>query len=445
VPPTTSSTSSTTVSTSSTSSSTTTTLGGTPVTVAFRSIGAEDGTLGESSPGSGVGGAVIVTGANMQVGDQATNAQSRVLASFDTSTLPAGATIMSATLRFNRVGLTGANPFGTLGRLLADVQSGSFGGNPALQAGDFQAAATAPAAASLSNPTTSGAWSTGTLDGAGLAAINRTGRTQVRLAFEVHDNGNGVGDRILFATGDNADPSVWPELDVTYLSSSDTTTTTVPTTSTSTTVPSSTTTSSTSSSTTTTLGGTPVTVAFRSIGAEDGTLGESSPGSGVGGAVISTGANMQAGDQPTNAQSRVLASFDTSSLPDGATILSATLRLNRVGLVGSNPFGTLGRLLADVQSGSFGGNPALQASDFEATATAPAAASLSNPTTNGAWSTGTLDAAGQAAINPTGRTQVRLAFEVHDNGNGVADRILLATGDNADSSLWPELDVTYVP
>lgn len=150
------------------------------------------------------------------------------------------------------------------------------------------------------------------------------------------------------------------------------------------------------------------------------------------------------GDQATNAQSRILASFDTSSLPDGATVVSATLRLNRVGLVGSNPFTTLGRLLADVQTGSFG-TPTLEPSDFQAAATAPAAASLSNPTTNGTWSTGTLNAAGLAAINPTGRTQVRFAFEVHDNGNGVADRLLFASGDNADPSLWPELDVTYVP
>jgi hypothetical protein len=86
-----------------------------------------------------------------------------------------------------------------------------------MPAGFFQAAATAPAAASLSNPTTNTAWSTGTLDAAGLAAINRTGRTQMRLAFEVHDNGNLVADRVSFASGDNADASLRPQLDVTYM------------------------------------------------------------------------------------------------------------------------------------------------------------------------------------------------------------------------------------
>ena len=153
---------------------------------------------------------------------------------------------------------------------------------------------------------------------------------------------------------------------------------------------------------------------------------------------------MQVGDRANHAQSKILVSFDTSTLA-GATIVSATVRLNRVGLVGRSPFSTLGRLLADVQTGDFGGSPVLQLGDFQATATAPGAASMSNPTTNGSWSTGTLSAAGLAAINPTGRTQVRFAFEVHDNGNGSADRLSFATGDNANPSLWPALDVTYVP
>jgi hypothetical protein len=188
-----------------------------------------------------------------------------------------------------------------------------------------------------------------------------------------------------------------------------------------------------------------VTVVFRSIGAEDGGLGESPAGSGLGGNINATSANMQVGDQPNNAQSRVIASFDTSTIPASATILGATLRLNRVGVLGANPFNTLGRLLVDVQAGGFGGGAALQTGDFQATATAAACASLSNPTVNGTWSTGTLDAAGLAAINRSGRTQVRLAFEVHDNGNGVADRIMFASGDHADATLWPALEVTYLP
>ncbi|HXJ37328.1 MAG TPA: hypothetical protein VMS22_25145 [Candidatus Eisenbacteria bacterium] len=494
VPTTTTTMAGTSTTVASTSSTTTTTVPQGPVTVSFRSIGAEDGGIGESAPGSGLGGAVNVSTVNLQLGDQGNNAQSRVIASFDTSTLPPGVVIVSATLRFNRLGLTGANPFLTLGRLFADVNNGSFGNNATLVSNDFEATATAPAAASLSNPTTNGVWSTGALDASGIAAINRTGRTQVRLRFEVHDNGNLVADRISFASGDNTDASLWPELSVTYQapvgstttttsapaptsttttssssststsSSSSTTPTTSSTSSSTSTTPTTSstssststtpTTSSTSASTTTTTSTstttstqpqTPVTVALRSIAAEDGSLGESAPGSGVGGTLNAANNNMQVGDQANNAQSRVLASFDTSSLPDGATIVSATLRLNRIGLSGTNPFGTLGRLLVDVQSGAFGGDPALQTSDFQAVATAPGSASMSNPTTNGVWSTGSLDAPGLAAINRTGRTQVRLRFETHDNANATSDRISFATGDHTDPSLRPELDVTYLP
>jgi hypothetical protein len=55
------------------------------------------------------------------------------------------------------------------------------------------------------------------LNAAGLAAINTTGRTQVRLAFPLDDNDNLVADRIRYASGDNVTVSSRPELIVTYL------------------------------------------------------------------------------------------------------------------------------------------------------------------------------------------------------------------------------------
>jgi hypothetical protein len=58
--------------------------------------------------------------------------------------------------------------------------------------------------------------SVGTLGAAGRAAINRTGRTQLRLAFALGDNDNAVADRIRYASGDQADPSLRPELFVQY-------------------------------------------------------------------------------------------------------------------------------------------------------------------------------------------------------------------------------------
>ena len=166
---------------------------------------------------SGVGGAVNVTGPNVQVGDQASNGQAKAILSFDTSVIPDSATVVSATLRLQRVGVLGTNPFNNLGRCRIDLQSGAFGGNPALEVSDFQAFATVPAAGTLSNAVQDGAVSSGSIGAMWLATINKTGRTQMRLSFDVHDNGNGIADRILYGSGEQTDPTVRPELQITYM------------------------------------------------------------------------------------------------------------------------------------------------------------------------------------------------------------------------------------
>ena len=76
-------------------------------------------------------------------------------------------------------------------------------------------------------------------------------------------------------------------------------------------------------------------------------------------------------------QYRLLVSFDTSAIPDDATVQSATLRLRRGGLTGSDPFTTHGDLVADIKSGAFGPSATLEASDWQAAATANAVVTLS--------------------------------------------------------------------
>jgi len=124
--------------------------------------------------------------------------------------------------------------------------------------------------------------------------------------------------------------------------------------------------------------------------------------------------------------------------------VSATLRLRRHSVRGTNPFSSLGPCWIDVQQGAFGGNPVLGTSDFEATATAPRAGTLSNAARKGDWSTGTLGAAGLAAINKAGTTQMRLAFERGDNGNRQQDTMGWFSGNRRNAAARPELVVTYV-
>ncbi len=196
-------------------------------------------------------------------------------------------------------------------------------------------------------------------------------------------------------------------------------------------------------------GGTPVTVTFTSIAAEDGWVRESNETSNVGGASVATGSGsrpIRPGDGTQDRQYKSILSFDTSSISPGATIQSATLRLQRGTVRGSNPFTSgFGQCQVDVVSGGFSGSTALQASDFEAAATATAVATMSAPAANGDWSEGTFDAAGLAAINTSGTTQARVYFTVDDNDDGGDDHMGYYSGDNSVSSRHPQLVVTYIP
>jgi hypothetical protein len=193
----------------------------TPVTVTFTSIGAEDGWVRESNETSNVGGAANSTGAGsrpLRPGDATRDRQYKAIVSFDTSSIPAGATIQSATLALTRGNLIGSNPFTSgFGQCLVDIQTGGFGGSTALAAGDFQAAATATAVASMSSPPANLTLSEGSLNAAGLNAINLNGSTQLRIYFELDDNDDNGNDHIGFYSGDNSNASRHPRLVVTYL------------------------------------------------------------------------------------------------------------------------------------------------------------------------------------------------------------------------------------
>jgi hypothetical protein len=70
---------------------------------------------------------------------------------------------------------------------------------------------------------------------------------------------------------------------------------------------------------------------------------------------------------------------------------------------------------------------------------------MSNPATNGSASTGTLNAAGRAAVNKTGTTQLRLTFTLDDNDDNGYDYIGFYAGENATATNRPQLTITYQP
>ncbi|HSK76712.1 MAG TPA: M14 family zinc carboxypeptidase [Thermoanaerobaculia bacterium] len=190
----------------------------------------------------------------------------------------------------------------------------------------------------------------------------------------------------------------------------------------------------------------PTVVTFTSAAAQDGWVLESNETSNAGGSLDGTAATTSAlrvGDNNQDRQYKSVVSFDTSSIPDGATILSVTLRLRRGTLSGTSPFTTHGTCWVDVQTEGFSGSTTLATGDFQAVATAVQATSLTNAATNGAWSEGSLNATGLAAVSKTGTTQLRVYFNLDDNDDNGNDYIGYYSGDNTTAANRPQLVVTY--
>jgi len=200
------------------------------------------------------------------------------------------------------------------------------------------------------------------------------------------------------------------------------------------------------SRTLTVTGVTSTTVTLNSVAAQDGRIWESGETTSVGGggnATDNTTIALRVGDTDADEQYKSIVSFDTSSIPDGATILSASLRLVRGALSGTSPFTTHGPCVADIVNGGFGGSTAFAFADWQAAATATAVLTLSSPAANGSASTGSLNAAGLGAINKTGTTQLRVYCTLGDNDNLLFDYIGFFPGETATVANRPQLTVTY--
>lgn len=173
------------------------------------------------------------------------------------------------------------------------------------------------------------------------------------------------------------------------------------------------------------------------------------------GAVIGT-SGVRVGDTGT-ALAAGIVSFDTASIPDGATITGAAIYLTRDALTGTNPFtsSAFGTPAVDVVRGTFGG-AAVEASDATAPADAVAAGFIAGSAkSNGYAIRVEITGAGLAAINDSGLTQFRVRFPTPNAGTA-ADYVVLRDGDAPPpgpggpptlaeymGSSAPFLDVTY--
>lgn len=192
-----------------------------------------------------------------------------------------------------------------------------------------------------------------------------------------------------------------------------------------------------------TVNDTAETITFRSTGAQDGWILESTETSGMGNAKNNTATTFRLGDDAAKKQYRGVLSFNTASLPDNAVITKVTLKLKKQGITGGgNPVNAFQGILVDIKKGMFG-TSALQPADFQTAA--QKTYGPSKPVLTNGWYNINLTN-GKAYINKLttngGLTQIRLRFKLDDNNNAIANYLSLFSG-NAPLASRPQLIIEY--
>ncbi|MBK7895668.1 MAG: carbohydrate-binding protein [Candidatus Promineifilaceae bacterium] len=189
-----------------------------PVTITLYSNSSHDGYVRETNRTSNVGGNTNTNLDTIYVGDDGSRRQHIGFISFDTSSIPTNATIVSVQLRLRQQS-TSRTPFGDngLGSLFADIATfNGFSGDYGLVSGDFQAPAASNNVILLPEPSGDGAWSEGNMNAGFFGLINRDDFTQFKIHFESGDDGDNRTDMFYFYSGNSGQGSR-PELIITYV------------------------------------------------------------------------------------------------------------------------------------------------------------------------------------------------------------------------------------
>jgi hypothetical protein len=167
---------------------------------------------------------------------------------------------------------------------------------------------------------------------------------------------------------------------------------------------------------------------FLSIGEHDGWIRERTETSGTGKKVNSIGEFFLIGDNIKDKQYRAILSFDTSSLPDDAVITSATIKIKRKAVVGTNPLWTHKKLFVAIKADYFGSSLLLEPVDFQSTPSQKKIGIFRKKAT-ARWYTAVLSDNSYPYFNVTGYTQFRLRFQKADNDDQSTDVLKIYSGD----------------
>ncbi|WP_368563944.1 PHB depolymerase family esterase [Pseudoxanthomonas sp. UTMC 1351] len=156
--------------------------GGTPLVAEFSNEDANDGYVKANANGSAPAVGTLEAYSGLALGRGTDGKYNRALLSFDTSSLPDSATVVSATVTVTYRSAYGdpwSSPAGNT--LTIDAHLGCRSACT-IETGDYAGSMTANGVAQLQR-FTGGSQISNLFSGAGLGAINRTGRTQLRLRF----------------------------------------------------------------------------------------------------------------------------------------------------------------------------------------------------------------------------------------------------------------------
>ncbi len=194
-----------------------------PFTNQFYSVAAEDGFVTEWHWSSEVGGTPTATAPTFQVGDSGNRQQVIGILSFDTSSIPANATIDAVYLRLYRAG-TATFPT-NLGNLVIDMKNPyktptnwMFGSTRGVASDDFQGYADFREVATIPIPPLVNQYTPDiNLGLTGQLALNKGGTTQMRIRFQIPDDGDAAADVVTFGAAESGATSpIRPRLTVVY-------------------------------------------------------------------------------------------------------------------------------------------------------------------------------------------------------------------------------------
>jgi ELWxxDGT repeat protein len=182
---------------------------------------------------------------------------------------------------------------------------------------------------------------------------------------------------------------------------------------------------------------------FRPTKSYEGWVLESGENTSAGGTLNTNATTFNLGDNSQDRQYRSILSFNTTSLPDNAVVVSAMLRVRQQGLTGTDPFTTHGNIKIDIRKGAFSGNNALQTSDFQAATSRAGVGTIINFHDRLNWFTTFLSSTAFPFFNKTGVTQLRLRFTKDDNDDNSADFLKFYSADSANLGDYPLLVIKY--